>query len=361
MRKTVLLLSAAALLAGPALAKNDKNPAPAPAPAPTPKPSPAPAPAPTPAPTPTPSPAASGQGQATNNPSNGNNGNDKPVGNAGGNGNNGNSNAGGNSNGNGKGNGNGNNGNSNGAGNGNAGGNGADHGAGNAGGNGNAGDNGNAGGNGNANGNGNAGGNGNGASNGNGNGGTNGNGNGNGGSGGNGGGLSQPVACAPTDLVPGASACSGFFSGNLLGGSDKMIEAQIAGLQQVGFTWDGAWDKILKIDSLQGATTLDFGVPLFGESYIGLHFGGGGPLGVGNGTAFYKLDVQNGVAGLASMVLNYPGSSGAVLYKTGVRPVTPPVTVDAVPEPATWAMMIAGFAAVGFAARRRSSTARAPA
>lgn len=31
------------------------------------------------------------------------------------------------------------------------------------------------------------------------------------------------------------------------------------------------------------------------------------------------------------------------------------VTIAAVPEPASWAMMIAGFAAIGFAARRRSA------
>ena len=59
-----------------------------------------------------------------------------------------------------------------------------------------------------------------------------------------------PVACALSDLAPGASACSGFFAGNLLGGSDDKLAGHIAGLQTIGFTWDGKWDSITKIDSL---------------------------------------------------------------------------------------------------------------
>lgn len=166
--------------------------------------------------------------------------------------------------------------------------------------------------------------------------------------------VSGPVACALPDLVPGASACSGFFAGNLLGGSGDKLTGQIAGLQSIGFVWDGNWDAITKIDSLNGSQTLDFGKALFGETFIGLHFGGGGKDGVGNGTAFYKIDVSAGLStGLQQLALKYQGSSGAVLYKTGTS--TPgPNPVNAVPEPATWAMMIGGFGLAGSAMRRRN-------
>jgi hypothetical protein len=36
-----------------------------------------------------------------------------------------------------------------------------------------------------------------------------------------------------------------------------------------------------------------------------------------------------------------------------IRPYTGNLSADAVPEPATWAMMLAGFGLVGFAMRRR--------
>jgi hypothetical protein len=227
---------------------------------------------------------------------------------------------------------------------GNAGGN-----SGNAGGNGgNAGGNGgNAGGNG-----GNAGGNGGNA------GGNGGNAGGNGGNaGGNGGGnVSQPVACGLHDLSLAALACSGFYSGNLLDNND--VAAQIAGLALVGYSWDGDFNKLVdagqKIDG-NGATEIGFGKELTGLTVIGIHFGGGGPSGVGNGTAFYSFDAG---AGVNTLGLNYPGSSGIVLYSTGHAvgpnpPLPPKNDTGSVPEPSSWALMIGGFGMVGSAMRRR--------
>ena len=150
--------------------------------------------------------------------------------------------------------------------------------------------------------------------------------------------ASAATACANTDISPNALDCSGFYDGNLLSGSPADITAQTAALADLGFAWDGV--NVEKIDSLGGSHTVDFDTLLVGISYIGLHFGKGvgGP---GNATAFYKID---GGAGLDAITLAYNASSGAVLYGTG-----------AVPEPATWAMMIAGFGLVGGAMRRRKT------
>lgn len=166
-----------------------------------------------------------------------------------------------------------------------------------------------------------------------------------------------PVVCALADLVPGALACGGFYAGNLLGGSTDKLSDQAAGLKAIGFDWNGDWSAITKIDSLNGSKTLDFGKMLYGTTYLGLHFGGGGPTGVGNGTAFYKIDVSDG---LQQVALKYQGSSGAVLYSTGPKPVVPPPggggTGGVVPEPATWAMMLGGFGLLGGMIRRKRRT-----
>ena len=181
---------------------------------------------------------------------------------------------------------------------------------------------------------------------------------------GNGGGAAPPVglrACAFTDVSPTALACSGFFAGNLLSGNARNIAAQRAGLNSIGLTWDGQFSDVTKINSLGGLTTVNFSTAdqnplarLYGDTWVGFHFGNGAGLG-GNATAFYKFNA--GTTGLASFLLNIQkGSSGAVLYRTGVAPGPGGGTgggTGAVPEPASWAMMIAGFGLVGASMRRR--------
>jgi len=191
--------------------------------------------------------------------------------------------------------------------------------------------------------------------------------NGNGGGKGNGGSNSNPVVCnAATDLSIAALSCSGFYSGNVLNTADTA--AQIIGLAQIGFTWDGnfaALDGAGLKQNISG-TQLDldalFGTMAYGVTVIGIHFGGGGPNGVGNGTAFYKFDA--GTDGTRLLALNYPGSSGIVLYSTGHAPVVPPLdpppggnTALGVPEPTSWMTMVGGFALLGRALRRRKRMA----
>ena len=79
----------------------------------------------------------------------------------------------------------------------------------------------------------------------------------------------------------------------------------------------------------------DFAALLNGDTFIGIHKGKGGKNGF-ESTAFFKLTADN----LDTFKLNLKGGSDAVLYSTGT-------VFGGVPEPATWAMMIIGFGAVG--------------
>jgi PEP-CTERM motif len=194
-----------------------------------------------------------------------------------------------------------------------------------------------------------------------------GNGQGNHGSG-NGGSNSAPVVCnAATDLSIAAISCSGFYSGNLLDNTDTA--AQVTGLAQIGFSWDGNFSALegagMKQDISGTQLDLDslFGTMAYGITVIGIHFGGGGPNGVGNGTAFYKFDA--GTDGTKILALNYPGSSGIALYSTGHAPIVPPLdpppgddTTVGVPEPASWMTMVGGFGLIGGGLRRRRRATR---
>jgi hypothetical protein len=153
-------------------------------------------------------------------------------------------------------------------------------------------------------------------------------------------GLATPataVACANSDITPNALVCQGFYSGNLLSNSPADIFAQTTHLAGLGFAWDGNWNAVEKISNLGGSHSVDFATLLHGISYVAFHFGNG-TGGPGNVTAFYMIDAG---ASTDVLTLNYNASSNAVLYSTGT-----------VPEPASWALMIAGFGMVGGAMRR---------
>lgn len=152
----------------------------------------------------------------------------------------------------------------------------------------------------------------------------------------------QATACSVTDLDPAALECTGFFNGNLLNDSPNNLAAQTSALASLGLTWDGSLVESLPLD---GAHTVDFLTLLEGISYVGLHFGGG-KGGPGNSTAFYRVDADTG---LDTFTLIYNASSNARLYSTTMVP--------GVPEPETYALMLAGLGVVGFIARRRKQTA----
>lgn len=149
------------------------------------------------------------------------------------------------------------------------------------------------------------------------------------------------TACASTDISPNATACTGFYKGNLINGSPTDINLQKQALALIGLTWDGTWME--KIDGLGGSQTVDFTTPLNGTTWIGIHYGAGvgGPGGT-DSTAFYKLEAGSN---LDKIMLAYKASSNAALYFTGPG--------SGVPEASTWAMLILGVGAIGGALRRK--------
>ena len=157
------------------------------------------------------------------------------------------------------------------------------------------------------------------------------------------------VDCADSldNFVPTPSDCVGFFDGNVLGGSAEQLAAQQSAIDELlgpGFNLD----DLTKIEGPSDDTTLDFGMALIGDVVIGIHFGGanGQDDNVDNGTGFFLFHFDTPTTGITTTV---PGFSALVFTPGG-----------AVPEPATWAMMLMGFGAAGYAMRRRRRLAGLP-
>ncbi|MCH8614666.1 PEPxxWA-CTERM sorting domain-containing protein [Sphingomonas sp. SM33] len=164
--------------------------------------------------------------------------------------------------------------------------------------------------------------------------------------------------CDVTITTPDATACQGYYSGNILNGSPTDIALQQGAIAALpgSFTWDGNWTGLVNagdvIGSLTNTNQINFGQTLFGETIIGAHFGNiDDNLGnSGNVSVFWLFNF--GTTGADYVVLdNIRGFSNAALYTTG--------SGGGVPEPATWAMMLVGFAGAGMALRRsRRSNAK---
>jgi hypothetical protein len=141
-------------------------------------------------------------------------------------------------------------------------------------------------------------------------------------------------------------SCVGWYGGNALNSNgNDTINAALTALGYSGPTINyNSLPSGNIIAGLGGSQTVNFPGLLNGTVYIGLHFGGSAPGDAGNNTAFFKIDASN----LDTIQINPVdaiGSSNAVLLAA--------VPTGAVPEPATWALMLLGFAGIGHAMRRR--------
>lgn len=160
--------------------------------------------------------------------------------------------------------------------------------------------------------------------------------------------------CALTDIAPTATACRGFYEGNLNAGSPTVRADTAAALNALlGTNYTASnFPLIESLPSLSG-NQVNFARPLFGNTVVSFHVGAakGSDTGVGyQATAFYLFNAGNIVGGLDQITLNRAGLSNARLFVTGT------FQTPAVPEPATWLMLILGFAAVGGMMRRKPDT-----
>lgn len=163
--------------------------------------------------------------------------------------------------------------------------------------------------------------------------------------------VSNPAATATTCAnftFSGATeiGCAGGYSNNLISGS-PITGTGLAAIQALGYSGSGAYLGLISNSSGFGSsgTTINFGTTLYGLTILGIHYGGAGDKG-GEATSFFSFDA--GTTGITSIDVTgrsgtqIPfGLSNAALFSTG-----------AVPEPATWGMMLLGFAGIGFAMRR---------
>ena len=155
--------------------------------------------------------------------------------------------------------------------------------------------------------------------------------------------------CTATTSVLAYTSCSGAFAGNINGNFGNEL-AQVAALAGAGYTYQGKSDDAGAgpfTTNIGGATTnftLTFDTPMSGSFVIGLMSA--------NQHSFYFYEnaplttsiTFSSTAGVAVNVRGIPqGLSHATLYTA------------AVPEPETYALMVAGLVGVGFMARRRKS------
>ena len=138
------------------------------------------------------------------------------------------------------------------------------------------------------------------------------------------------------------------LAGNVNGGA--FIDQINAGFDAVGYVGpDLTWSPLNDTKDFFAITNgdiLQFDSALLGQQFIAVHFGSaGGGGGAYNQTLFFQFNFANPTT---QVDLNRMGFSNAIGAFS-----TPP----AVPEPATWAMMLMGFGTAGFALRRRRQTA----
>jgi hypothetical protein len=165
---------------------------------------------------------------------------------------------------------------------------------------------------------------------------------------------SAPLCTAGTSS-PGYVDCAGSFEGNLAGSlSQDQIDTINAQFGDNGFTYstsmvysksDSAGSGVFTDLGDDFSLAFDGGASATGLFVIGLKQADRYSLFLfdGGATGISAIDISNTIAGVASQT----GGLSHAVYIGGET------LVPGIPEPQTYALMLAGLAAVGFMARRR--------
>jgi hypothetical protein len=177
--------------------------------------------------------------------------------------------------------------------------------------------------------------------------------------------VPTPIANDPCSAgyVQGALACQGYYGGNLFQGNagsatnadiQTILNHLLSGSPTPTNTTGGyAPPYTLDISHVLATfdnpgQTINFGVTLSGLTVFGAHFGNNTDSDQNNVSAFWLVNLTtptNHITLLNNGTTTTAGTSNAQLYATGIN--------SAVPEPATWALMLLGFGGMGVAMRRR--------
>jgi hypothetical protein len=167
-------------------------------------------------------------------------------------------------------------------------------------------------------------------------------------------------------FISGALACQGYYGNNLFTGTtgSATTATELADINTLltnavsqnnpaytsGQPYNLTDTTVLgAITNLNGSATLNFGsLNLTGLTILGAHFGNTPGSNATDVSAFWLINLGSTVTNTITLS-NGMGSSDAQIFATGG---------GAVPEPATWALMLLGFGGIGMAMRRsRRSTA----
>jgi PEP-CTERM motif len=153
--------------------------------------------------------------------------------------------------------------------------------------------------------------------------------------------------CSLTDVSIGsfsATDCRGFFDGNLNSNSDYTGGVKTYLQTEFGVTLGASI-----IEQIATGTDANFTGDLGGDVVVGIHWGGGQG---GGETAFYFFDDLAFTTANVNPVDVNPTRDGGALSNVALYLNTDPIA-GPIPEPSTYALMLAGLGAVGLVARRR--------
>jgi hypothetical protein len=159
-----------------------------------------------------------------------------------------------------------------------------------------------------------------------------------------------PTTCVgyATTVLTGWTACAGFYNSNVFGGDAAKVAQQKEAVEFLGGTYDGNFNALFGFpelgDNSDGPRTINFGQTFYGKRIIGAHFGNIGEAQdeFGNVSGFWMFDF--GTQGASSITFVQSRGLSNLYVFDGAAPV---------PEPSTWALLIASFGVLGAAMRRR--------